>query len=85
MRAKNLLKDKEKSCRTYCFLSSYSPKFDSLAEMKILLIGVGVSTLLVIAGVVSTWAIIYSAELNSTGGKMSAYQGLEIFPPIITK
>ena len=35
--------------------------------MKILLIGVGVSTFLVIAGIISTWAIIYSAELDSTG------------------
>ena len=35
--------------------------------MKLLLVGVGVSTLIVLGGVISTWAIIYSAELESTG------------------
>ena len=35
--------------------------------MKLLVIGVGVSTVLVFAGVITTWAIIYSAELESTG------------------
>merc|ERR1712110_762544 len=37
------------------------------SKMKLLLIGVGVSTFLVFAGIISTWAIIYSAKLESTG------------------
>ena len=74
MQAKNFLKDKEISCDEYCFHSSYPPEFDCLIEMKKILIGVGVSTLLVIAGVISTWAIIYSAELSSTGEQKFAYQ-----------
>ena len=42
--------------------------------MKLLLIGIVLSTFLVFAGVISTWAIIFSAKLESTGTCcMSAY------------
>ncbi len=41
--------------------------------MKLLIIGVGVSTFIVFAGVISMWAITYSAELESTGFYIVGY------------